>query len=168
VLERTDQKAVISPQEYRDAMSHFAGAVHVVTTDGDAGKRGVTVSAVASVSDDRPTLMVCLNQNRVENTWFERNGCFALSTLCGEHVELARAFAGEGHLEMDARFALGRWSTLKTGAPVLEGARMTLDCVVSDVQAVHTHYIIFGEVVGVGPVGKGAALIYLDRHYRTL
>ena len=39
----------IGPQAYRDAMAHFAGHVHVVTTDGPAGKRGTTVIAACSV-----------------------------------------------------------------------------------------------------------------------
>jgi cob(II)yrinic acid a,c-diamide reductase len=168
VLDRTDRDAVISSNDYRDAMSHFAGAVHVVTTDGAAGRRGVTVLAVASVSDDPPTLMVCLNRNRDENTWFEKNGCFALNTLQADHALLARAFAGEGALAMDARFERGDWKALATGAPVLTDARMALDCRVIDVQAVHTHYIIFGQVVAVGPLNTGAALLYLDRHYRSL
>lgn len=42
----------VSSQEYRDAMSHFAGAVHIVTTNGIKGKRGVTISACCSLSDD--------------------------------------------------------------------------------------------------------------------
>lgn len=168
VLQRPGRKAAISSQDYRDAMSHFAGAVHVVTTDGPAGRRGVTVAAAVSISDDPPTLMVCLNRNRAENTWFGKNGCFAINTLCAEHVDLSRAFAGEGQLAMDARFELGRWGRLETGAPVLEGARMALDCRVTDVQAMHTHYIIFGEVVAAGPVRTDAALLYLDRQYRTL
>ncbi|TIU76756.1 MAG: flavin reductase, partial [Mesorhizobium sp.] len=41
----------IGPQAYRDAMAHFAGHVHVVTTDGPAGRRGATVIAASSVSD---------------------------------------------------------------------------------------------------------------------
>jgi flavin reductase (DIM6/NTAB) family NADH-FMN oxidoreductase RutF len=139
----------------------------VVSTDGPAGRRGVTVSAVVSVSDNPPTMLVCLNRNREENRYFEDNGCFAISTLCGDQVELARAFAGEGHLPMEARFALGSWNSLVTGAPMLERARMSLD-VVTDVQSVHTHYVIFGEIVAAGPVRSDPALVYLDRHYRSI
>ena len=99
---------------------------------------------------------------------FADNGCFAVNVLTGEHVELARAFAGEGHLEMTERFAFGKWGELATGAPVLAGARIAIDCKVVDVQLVHTHYVILGEVVGVSEPAEGAALIYLDRHYATV
>jgi len=168
VLERPKPPKALSSQDYRNAMSHLAGAVNIVSTDGPAGKRGVTVSAVVSVSDSPPTMLVCLNRNREENRFFEDNGCFAISTLCADQIELARAFAGEGHLPMAERFALGKWNTLATGAPVLDRARMSLDCVVTDVQAVHTHYVIFGQIVAAGPVRTDPELIYLDRHYRSI
>ncbi|TIW51814.1 MAG: flavin reductase, partial [Mesorhizobium sp.] len=56
------KKNDIGPQAYRDAMAHFAGQVHVVTTDGPAGRRGATVIAACSVSDTPPTVLVCLNR----------------------------------------------------------------------------------------------------------
>ncbi len=149
-------------------MARFAGAVHVVTTDGKAGRRGVTATAVTSVSDSPPLLLFCLNRNREENRWFIENGVFALNTLCVDQSEIARAFAGEGQLSMDERFRVGAWQQLKTGAPVLGGARMSLDCVVTDVQAIATHYVIFGRVVDFARDGHGDALIYLDRDYRKL
>ena len=161
-------KAAVAPKSYREAMSRFAGALHVAATDGPAGRRGVTVLAVASVSDDPPTIIVCLNHNRAENRMFADNGRFALNVLNARHLELARAFAGEGQLPMDERFALGKWRTLETGAPVLVDARTSLDCVVEDVQSVHTHDIIFGRVVACGAPSEGEALVYLDRQYRTV
>ena len=149
-------------------MARLAGAVSVIATDGDAGRRGVTVSAVTSVSDDPPTLLVCLNRNREENDWFRRNGVFSLNTLAASQIGIARAFAGEGHLPMEERFGLGKWEKLQTGAPVLEGCRMALDCIVTDVQPIATHFVIFGQVVASSLGGNEPALVYLDRQYRTL
>jgi cob(II)yrinic acid a,c-diamide reductase len=57
------KKNAVEPRLYREAMSRFAGAVHVVTTDGPYGRRGVTVIAACSVSDDPPTIL-CLPQSR--------------------------------------------------------------------------------------------------------
>ena len=114
MLNRT-QTATLTSADYREAMSRMAGAVSIVTTGGPAGIRGVTVSAVVSVSDNPPTLFVCLNRNREENRFFEKNGCFALNTLSLRHLPLARAFAGEEHLPMHERFALGDWTRIETG-----------------------------------------------------
>lgn len=167
VLNRTKHET-ISPAAYREAMSRFAGAVSVVTTDGPAGRRGLTVSAAVSLSDNPPTLLVCVNRNREENRWFEQNGCLALNTLCADQQEIAQVFAGVGKLSMDERFGRAGWTRLETGAPVLEGARMALDCRVTDVQAVHTHWVVMAEIVACGPFREAPSLVYLDRAYHSL
>lgn len=168
LLIRNAINAALAPSEYREAMSRMASAVNIVTTDGPAGMRGVTVAAVVSVSDNPPTVFVCLNRNREENRWFEKNGRFALNTLCASHVDLARAFSGEGALAMEERFARGEWTTLVTGAPVLVGARMALDCVITDVQAVHTHFVVAGEAVAKGELRNDPPLVYFDRSYHLV
>jgi len=162
------EKKKFTSDIYRDCMSRFAGTVNIVTTDGEAGKRGVTVSAATSVSDDPPSVLICLNQDRVENSWFEENGVFAINTLCKDHEKLARAFAGEGHLEMPDRFELADWETIITGAPVLKGSRMSLDCKIVDVQRVATHFVIIGEVIGYNLDSLDPALVYLDRSYKSV
>ena len=43
-------------------MAQLGSAVCVLTTEGEAGKYGITVSAVTSVSDDPPSLIVCVNR----------------------------------------------------------------------------------------------------------
>lgn len=149
-------------------MARFTGAVSIVTTDGPAGQRGVTVSAATSVSDNPPTLLVCLNRNREENRQFAKNGGFVLNALCHDQIALARAFAGEGHLSMPARFALGEWQRAATGAPLLKGSRMSLDCRVTETVEMATHIILFGEVVDCTLDRDASALVYLDRAYRSL
>jgi cob(II)yrinic acid a,c-diamide reductase len=113
---------------FRDAMSRFAGAVHVVTTDGAHGRRGVTVSAACSVSDNPPTLLVCLNRGNPQNAMFEKNGAFTLNTLGAVHKPLAVAFSGKDHMTQDERFALAKWESFETGTPVLNDALVSFEC----------------------------------------
>ena len=49
---------------FLQGMSRAAQTVNIVTTDGPAGRAGVTVSAMASVSADtpQPTLLVCVHE----------------------------------------------------------------------------------------------------------
>ncbi|MET4385446.1 flavin reductase (DIM6/NTAB) family NADH-FMN oxidoreductase RutF [Bradyrhizobium sp. F1.4.3] len=49
-------------EDYRDAMARLGAAVSIVTTDGPAGRAGFTASAACSVTDDPPTLLVCMNR----------------------------------------------------------------------------------------------------------
>ena len=102
-------------------MSRFAAAVLLVTTDGPAGLRGVTVSAACSVSDDPATMLVCLNQGSVHNRRFSGNGNFAVNVLASGSERLARAFAGEGGLSVEERFALADWDRRVRWSPSTAG-----------------------------------------------
>ena len=52
----------VEPAAFREAMCRLGAAVHVVTTAGPGGKTGATATAVCSVSDAPPTLLMCLNR----------------------------------------------------------------------------------------------------------
>jgi len=159
------KKSEVEPRHYRDAMAQFAGAVQVVTTDGPAGRRGLTVIAACSVSDNPPTVLVCINRGNAANEMFAANGIFALNTL-GEHSQaLAHGFSGLTGLDQDARFALGQWDTIATGAPTLTDALAVFDCEVVEAKQMATHHVIFGRVRGVR-VGSGMRpLVYYNRGY---
>ncbi len=158
----------VDSTQYRDAMSRFAGAVHVVTTDGKAGRRGVTVSAACSVSDNPATLLVCLNRNNAHNLMFDKNGAFALNTLGAIHQPLAVAFSGKDHLTQDERFALAEWEVNDTGAPVLVGALASFECRLIDAKDMATHRVLFGEVTAIRTRDDISPLVYHHRGYHTI
>ena len=162
------KKNAVEPRLYREAMSRFAGAVHVVTTDGPHGRRGVTVIAACSVSDDPPTILVCLNRMKSDNDCFAENGVFALNTLANGQQDIANAFSGLTGLSQDQRFELGQWETVATGAPVLGGALATFDCHLVEAKDFATHRILFGKVTGIRISDRLGPLIYHHRAYRTL
>jgi cob(II)yrinic acid a,c-diamide reductase len=158
----------IGPQAYRDAMAHFAGHVHVVTTDGPAGKRGTTVIAACSVSDTPPTVLVCLNRENAKNELFVQNGRFALNTLASHQQPLSVAFSGLTGLSSDERFALGEWDVISTGAPTLMGALAVFDCELIDTKDLATHRVLFGKVTGLRMGDNLRPLIYHARDYHVL
>ena len=43
-------------------MASCAAGVHVITTDGEAGRYGITMTAVTAVTDEPPTVMLCINR----------------------------------------------------------------------------------------------------------
>lgn len=162
------KKNEIEPRHYREAMSRFAGAVHVVTTDGRAGRRGTTVIAACSVSDNPPTVLVCLNRENASNDVYAENGVFALNTLAAAQQDLADAFSGLTGLAQEDRFALGRWDRLATTAPALEGALATFDCEIVETAEMATHRVLFGKVTGLRIGDSVKSLIYFNRAYRNL
>jgi cob(II)yrinic acid a,c-diamide reductase len=163
---RVLKKNEVGPQTYRDAMARFAGAVHVVTTDGPAGLRGATIIAACSVSDSPPTVLVCLNRENTKNDVFIRNGNFALNTLSRDQQALAEGFSGLTGLPPEERFSLGEWDHISTGAPTLIGGLAVFDCEIIDTKDHATHRILFGEVTGIRINDAPHPLIYFNRGYR--
>lgn len=158
----------IGPHIYRNAMAQIAGAVHIVTTDGEAGLRGTTVIAACSVSDAPATVLVCLNRENANNSIFVRNGVFAINTLSVDQEPLAVAFSGLSGLAMKDRFALGQWDTISTGAPTLADAAAVFDCLQVKSVPVATHRVLFGVVQGLRIGPQTNPLLYFQRAYRTL
>lgn len=161
-------KNAVEPRLYREAMSRFAGAVHVVTTDGPFGRRGTTAIAACSVSDDPPTVLVCLNRTKPDNDLFANNGVFALNTLSAAQQPIADAFSGLTRLPQEERFKLGDWETISTGAPVLLGTEASFDCHVVETKDFATHRILFGKVTGIRIGDSLEPLIYHHREYKKL
>src|SRR6185312_16904492 len=112
----------VEPQLYREAMSRLGAAVHVVTTDGTAGKTGFTATAVVSVSDKPATVLVCLNRGANSTPILRDNGVFCVNTLRAGDELIADTFAGRTKVARDERFNTGQWSTLATGSPALMSA----------------------------------------------
>lgn len=156
----------VSRQEFRDAMARLGAAVHIVTTDGPAGRHGFTASAVCSVTDSPPTLLVCLNKGSSASPAVHANGVLCVNTLASEHEGLSNVFGGRSTVE--ERFAAGEWKDSATGAPMLVGAVMAFDCRIVRSVEVGTHDVLFCEVIGLAEAGAEEGLIYFGRRYHPL
>ena len=166
-LRQLERRACPQPERalFRDCMSRVASAVHIVTTDGIAGLAGITASAVTSVSDDPPTMLVCVNKSGHSAPRFLANKVFCINTLAAGDEARADCFAGRTGLHLDARFQQGEWEKLASGAPALGTAIAIFDCRVIDIKDVATHHVMIGEVMAVRLLREGACLAYHDRRY---
>ncbi|TDR90153.1 flavin reductase family protein [Enterovirga rhinocerotis] len=149
-------------QRFKQAMRHCAGAVALVTVGREGRARtGLTVTAVCSLSDDPPSLLVCVNRNASAHPRIREEGCFGVSFLAHEHMALALTFSGQKGVEGDARFAFGRWAAGVTGAPILEDALVSFDCELREAVETKTHSIFIGDIRDVGFRPEARPLIYL-------
>jgi flavin reductase len=158
----------VEPAAFRDAMSRLGAAVHVITTAGPGGKTGATATAVCSVSDAPPTLLMCLNRRSQTNPVVLENGVFCVNTLGATEAEIADIFAGRTGVMGSERFSKGEWTTLATSSPVLASAVVAFDCRIVEVRSVASHNVFFGavEAVRLGP--QGPALVYHERAYKRV
>ncbi len=153
-------------QDYRDAMAHLAAAVNVITSDGPHGRVGFTATAVCSVTDDPPTLLVCLNRAASVHPMVTANAHLCVNTLASDQRELSSLFGGK--TPMAERFAAAEWSVGVTRAPLLDGAAVSFDCRISHSASVGTHDILYCEVLAVRQRDSADALVYFGRNYHGL
>jgi flavin reductase (DIM6/NTAB) family NADH-FMN oxidoreductase RutF len=158
----------IDPILFREGMSRVAAAVHVVTTDGPAGRAGFTATAVTPVTDDPASLLVCVNAAGRTAQSLIANGVFCVNTLKADDVTVADAFAGRANLQGQDRFTIGQWDVLETGAPLLVSGLAAFDCRLSDARLVATHYVMIGRIVAVRLGEAKPALVYKGRLYHEI
>ncbi|WP_321363736.1 flavin reductase [uncultured Celeribacter sp.] len=156
----------VSREAFRDGMAHLAGAVNIVTTDGPAGRAGFTATAVCSVTDTPPTLLVCVNLSSSVAPAFLENTALCVNTVGPDLAELAMAFGGK--LPVDERFIDEDWSADVTGAPCLKGAAVSFDCHVTARQEIGTHAVLFCEVLSVVRADSPSASVYYARKFHAL
>ncbi|MCS0501210.1 flavin reductase [Ancylobacter mangrovi] len=166
--------ADLDARSFRNGMARLAAAVNIITTIRDGEPYGFTASAVCSVTDTPPTLLVCVNRTNRTHPVIAASRILCVNTLSGPHEELSMAFAGGASTaSMAERFRHGEWTTLATGAPVLADAAVAFDCRVKAFHEVGTHDVLICEVLALheGSSGEGAAaqgLVYFDRRFHRL
>ena len=152
---------------YRDGMAMLAGAVNVITTDGPQGKAGFTATAVCSVTDQPPTLLVCMNRASYAHPFFTGNGVLCVNLLSSELRELSGVFANR-EITMEQRFARTEHTPLATGSQALAGALVNFDCRIVQIHDVGSHSIFFCEVVDILQSEAKPALVYFNRSYHPV
>ncbi|MBU2978827.1 flavin reductase [Alteromonas sp. C1M14] len=155
----------VTPDTYRQGMASVAAAVNVVTTSGPQGNAGFTATAVCSVSDNPATLLVCLNRGASVHKVFQNSTSLVINTLTSQQQSISNLFGGKA--SMEDRFNGAQWATSKTGAPMLVGAAVSFDCVITDVKSVATHDVIFCQVVDIQQDENADALLYYQRGYHN-
>lgn len=158
----------MSSQLFLAGMRKVAGAVSVITTAGNDGeRRGLTATAVCSLSVEPPSLIVCVNRKTRVAQFVPDSGIFAVNVLSHEQESIARAFAGQTGLAGNDRFAVGEWEAGTTGAPIVRGALTAFECQLERIVEHTTHIILIGRVVAT-VLGGGRSLVYLDGAFSTV
>lgn len=154
----------VAPYDFTQALACAANSVNLVTTDGQGGKAGLTVSSMCSVCAVPPVVLVCINQDNEFCGAVATNQVFAVNLLTTEQADLAMVFAGHAENPDQDRFLEGNWRKMKTGAPALTGALVTLDCELTASFPQGTHMIYTGRVVDVTNTDQ-SPLVYCNRAF---
>ena len=158
----------IDLSDFREALSRTAATVCIVSTDGYAGRAGLTVSAMCSVSAEPPSLLVCVNEESGVCKIIRDNGVMCVNVLRSDHGDLSDAFSGRSEECDQDPFTKTDWGAGVTGAPVMLAALVNLDCRITTQLRHGTHYIFFGEIESLSLNQPGTPLVYRDRMYEQL
>lgn len=155
--------------EFRNAMAHLPAAVSIITTNGPGGQCGITASAVCSVTDSPPTVLVCLNRGSAMHQVFEKNGHLCVNVLADEHEQLAMHFSGATKVPMQERFGWDIWEPPgELGQPVLAGALVKLQGRIKEFKDVGSHSVMFVELSDVRVSEEKDSLIYFNRLFHKV
>lgn len=158
---------MVSIDDFRQGMASLTGAVNVITTDGPKGPAGITATAVCSVTDQPPTLLVCVNRNSYCHPFFEENGVLAVNVLRSDQQDVAQIFA-DRNLTTPERLARVPHSTLVTGSPLVDNTLVSFDCRVVAQNTVGSHSVLVCEVQDLRQSNGGEGLVYFKRAYHSV
>jgi flavin reductase (DIM6/NTAB) family NADH-FMN oxidoreductase RutF len=155
---------MVSPDDFRRVLGHFATGVTVITTtDGSRRPTGLTVSAFCSVSLDPPQILVCIDHKSQSYPALRDGSRFAVNILSADHEGVSRRFATTRLDKFDGvPFKLG---TL--GVPLIDGALAQLECVTVSRHVEGDHTILVGRVEEARN-GAGEPLLYYRGKYGRL
>ena len=157
----------VSATEFVTAMGAATTQVTIVTTDGPAGKFGVTVSAFASVSAEPPLVLVCVNKRSPAVAAIDENGGFCVNLLGSSQSDVSDCFAGRSESHAPYDFNCAEWGLGKTRSPMLTNATANFDCEVEAARDAGTHRIFIGRVVQTA-TAQTPPLAFSQRAYQSL
>ncbi len=153
-----------SAADFTSALSLAANGVSIVTAGSPSGRAGLTVSSMCSVCAEPPIMLACVSGDNEFCVIADQQKHFAINILAIEHQTLSEVFAGLTEDTILDRFTHGLWTILKSGAPVLRDALVSLDCELLSATTHGTHRIYVGRVVELIST-PSKPLIYTDRQF---
>ena len=153
----------LTPDEFRDVISHFASGVTVITAVNDGRAYGTTASAVTSLSLEPPMLLICMNKQSETGRAVAASRTFGVNILGANQIDLAERFAQKGGDKFSGiAVSEGKW-----GEPLFDEALATLECRVAEETTGGTHYVFLAEVES-GSARGGTPLAYFRGEFGRL
>ena len=152
----------MSKNAFLEGMSRAASSVSAVTTGGESGNAGVTVSSMCSVSAEPPMLLVCIHHQSPACQAIRNNGVFCVNMLRHDQSSISDLFAGRS--DKPNKFLDADWSKGLTGAPKLKNSLVNFDCHLVAEYRAGSHFVFIGGVAEIN-ISEGKPLLYGSRLY---
>jgi flavin reductase (DIM6/NTAB) family NADH-FMN oxidoreductase RutF len=147
----------------RDAMSHFATGVTVVTTHFEGQDFGMTCNSFSTVSLEPALVLWSIRKESLSHIAFTQSGGYMVSVLASNQQAVAMQFT---HGTQADRFHNVPVERSPSQNPRVSGAVAWFDCQLEQVVTAGDHDILIGRVVDFGS-HEGESLVYSQRHFVT-
>jgi flavin reductase (DIM6/NTAB) family NADH-FMN oxidoreductase RutF len=137
----------------------------LVTARSAEGPAGLLGLSATHLSADPPVMMVSVDKRTSALSTILAARHFAINYLPRDAKALADSFGGKGPAKGADRFAAEQWTTLTSGAPVLQAAIGAIDCLLEETIERHGVAIILGRVVDVYEGPQAEPLIHFRGAY---
>ena len=152
----------ISGDEFREALGGWPSGVTIITSRAGDEIHGMTVSDFSGASLDPPLALVCAARSSITTGVIEKGGCFGVNVLRSDQSDLSNKFASKK--DEFKRFEGVEIFEAVTGAPLLAGALVNLDCRVSAIHEAGDHLLCVGLIESTR-VHPGEPLLYFRGAY---
>ncbi len=155
-----------TPELFRDVLGRLAAGVTVVTTIDTAGEpRGLTATAVSSVSLDPPLVLVCAGSDSKTREAIRSSARYALNFLHSGAPDLSERFATAN----ERKFEGVEWREGPHGLPLLRACLAWLECAVESEVEAGDHTIFIGRVLAAAvESAESEPLVHYRGRYRIL
>lgn len=156
---------MISADEFRRVLGHFATGVTVITVcDPDGRPTGLTASAFTSVSLDPPLILVCVDHKSQSYPALIVSKTFAVNILSLDQETVSRRFATT---KIENKFEGVPFTLSPLGLPLIDSALAQLECATVNIHPEGDHSIFVGRVER-SQAGAGVPLVYFRGRYDRL
>lgn len=156
--------AAVDVEAYRDAIGRFTTGVAVLTSVGENGPSGLTLSALCSLSIEPLMVLACLDRGSRTLGAVRHSRRCAVNVLGADQRELAIGFAGKA--PESEKFAGVAWREVD-GVPVLDGVVAWLTGDVEELVPGGDHLVAIVRVASIGAPG-GEPLVYHRGRFHAL
>jgi flavin reductase len=163
------------PDSFRKAMRRVAATVSVLSTELNGRRFGITVSSLASLTLDPPTLCFGIHRGSSFCEPMIQTGWLCVNVLSCKQECVGRVFSTPP--ATDLRFETGRWSAYELAGissrsiiplPCLDEAQANIICRLNRTIAHGTHLLCLADVKDIVLHDKVDPLLYCDGSYHEL
>ncbi|TGK62659.1 flavin reductase [Leptospira wolffii] len=156
-----------STDEFKNALSHFASGVTVVTFSDPLRSGGLTVSSFSSLSLDPPLVLFSLQKNIASHDPLLSSGLFTVNVLASDQEELSNQFAS-GKIDKHELIQKLGCDLGHNGVPFLNGTLSRIECEVDKQVDGGDHTIVIGRVLASVSDDSKRPLLYYRRKYYNI